>query len=248
MKSHIEKNSGFTLIELVLVIVVIGIIGSIALRSMLPTLESAREEATMKEMQSLEYAIVGNPNLISDGIRSDFGYVGDIGSLPPNLDALVANPGGYTTWNGPYIMNDFVENPDDFKKDAWGDLYTYSGGVTLASNGHGNPITRTLASSISVLTSNSVSGTILDGLGTAPGSESGSVRVTIFYPDGSGSITSLVDTPAGNGYFAFSNSIPIGNHLVQAVYTSTNDTTAAYVSVVPGSNVYAELHFPGQLW
>ena len=79
---YLEKEA-FTLIELVLIIVIIGIIGTIAMKSMQPAVERSRFEATMQEMDLLVQAVTGDPNQIQDGIRTDFGYVGDIGSLPP---------------------------------------------------------------------------------------------------------------------------------------------------------------------
>ena len=95
-----EPAAGYTLIELVIVIIILGIITTVAMRSIKDTNQTARIEETKKELEQLAIAIAGNPDLISGGQRTDFGYVGDIGALPPNLDALVQNPGGYTTWKG----------------------------------------------------------------------------------------------------------------------------------------------------
>ncbi|MEE9553665.1 MAG: hypothetical protein V3W18_05155 [candidate division Zixibacteria bacterium] len=247
MRKH-DTGSGFTLVELILIIVIIGIIASVALKSMLPAAEKVRVEATIHEMEILSGAIIGNPELITDGIRTDFGYVGDVGALPVDLDALVANPGGYSTWKGPYIQNSFVENTDDYKKDSWGDIYTYSGGVSIFSNGGGSPLTRQFAGDIPELTANTVNGNIYDGLGMAPGDSSIGVSVTIIIPDGAGSMTSIATTPGSDGFFTFAGVIPIGNHLIKGIYSATNDTTARYLSVVPGSTVYCQLRFSGSLW
>lgn len=243
-----EKNTGFTLIELILIIVIIGVVASIAIKSLEPAMDQAREEATMLEMDALAEAIIGNKNLITDGVRVDFGYVGDIGSLPPNLDALAANPGGYTTWDGPYILNDFVENANGYKEDAWGNSYTYSGGVTITSSGNGSLITKQLANNTSNLTSNTVNGNIYDGLGASPGDSASNVSILIYYADGAGGSTSSTMNPSTSGQFSFSNIIPIGNHLIRAIYSTTDDTTSAYISVLPGNDAYCELHFSGAFW
>ena len=66
----------------------------------------ARTETTIARMDMLARAIAGDPNLISGGVRSDFGYVGDVGALPSNLDQLVTNP-GYSTWGGPYVRDEY---------------------------------------------------------------------------------------------------------------------------------------------
>lgn len=242
------ENRAFTLIELVLIIVIIGIVGTIAMKSMQPAIDRSRFEATTREMDLLVQAITGDPNQIQDGIRIGFGYVGDIGSLPSNLDALAANPGGYSTWRGPYIQSHFVEDADDYKKDAWGDSYTYTGGVTISSNGGGSPVTKQFAQNISDLTSNTTRGIVYDGLGSPPGDSALNVVVTIYYPDGAGNVTSSSTNPSPSGTFSFSNSIPVGNHLVRAVYSATSDTTSRYVSVAPATDAYCELRFAGGIW
>ena len=246
MSKHKEK--AFTLIEMVLIIVIIGIVATIALRTMQPAIDQARFEATTQEMELLAQAIVGDPNQVQDGFRADFGYVGDIGTLPPNLDALVTNPGGYSTWNGPYIQSGFVEDADDYKKDAWGDSYTYTGGVTISSNAGGSPISKQFAQNVSDLTSNTLSGNVYDGLGYSPGDSASSVTVTVYYPDGSGSTTSSSMNPSSAGVFSFSGLVPVGNHLVRAVYSATSDTTSRYISVTPGTDAYCDLRFAGGVW
>ncbi|MCP4584288.1 MAG: hypothetical protein GY839_21965 [candidate division Zixibacteria bacterium] len=243
MKYSRVKYKGFTLIEVVLIIVIIGIVGSIALRSLQSSTEQIRETATREEMELLEKAIIGEKGLVESGIRSNYGYVGDVGSLPPDLDALVANPGGYSTWKGPYINNDFIEAIDDYKKDGWGTLYTYTGGVTITSTGGGSSISKQIARNSSDLTSNTVWGYTFDKQGNQPGDSSSSIIVTLFYPDGSGSMTSSSLSPNSAGRFSFDNSIPIGNHLVRAVYSSANDTTAMYASVTPIGGAYVDLLF-----
>jgi prepilin-type N-terminal cleavage/methylation domain-containing protein len=243
-----RMQNGFTLIELVLIIIIIGIMASVAVRSLQPAMESARQQATLAEMEQLAEAIVGDRNQAQGGMRIDFGYVGDIGALPPNLDALTSNPGGFSTWRGPYIRSSYLENPEDYESDAWGNPYQYSGGLIISSTGGGGaPLTRTLAASVTDLTANSVAGQVTDGLGTPPGDSSSSLSIEIYFPDGAGSMASATMSSSADGTFSFSNMIPVGNHLIRAIYQG-NDTTSAYVSVVPGSRQYCDLKFSGSLW
>lgn len=242
------NNKGFTLIEVVLIIVIMGIIATVAMRTMQPALDQSRNDATLREMQIISQAIIGNENLIAEGIRSDFGYVGDIGSLPPNLDALVFNPDSYEAWRGPYIADDFLENQDDYKKDAWGNNYDYSGGVTISSPGNGSPISSQFAENEGVLLSNTVKGTVSDGLNAAPGDNASEVDIIIYYPDGAGGVASATVNPNRSGQFSFSDMIPIGNHLIRAVYSSSADTTSGYITVLPGSEMFCQLRFSKSYW
>lgn len=241
------KNRGYTLIELILVIVIIGILASIAVQSLKISDENQRFERTVDEMEMLARAVVGDERLVSGGIRTDFGYMGDVGSLPPNLDALVTNPGGYATWSGPYIRSNFVENSEDYKRDAWNNPYTY-GGLTISSPGGGSSITKQFANSNSSLISNTIYGIVRDQTGCPPWDSASNVTITIYYPDGSGSTTSSSTSPARSGEFSFINSIPIGLHLIRGVVAGVNDTAAKYIAVNPDSRAYTELRFPSFLW
>lgn len=233
--------------ELVAVIVIMGIIAAVAMRSIGSTLETVRVDNTKREMEQLNFAIAGNPSLYSNGMRSDFGYVGDVGSLPSTLTNLVTDP-GYSTWDGPYVSSDFSEAGDEYKRDAWGALYTYNNISIQSNGGGGGTMTRPICSSISELTSNSVSGSITDAAGNPPGDSSSAVSVIITFPDGSGGITNSSITVSPGGSFSFSNSIPIGNHMIRAVYSATNDTVTTYVSVMPNGESFASMRFPGAIW
>jgi prepilin-type N-terminal cleavage/methylation domain-containing protein len=239
--------SGFTLMEIVVVIIIMGIIATVALRSIDNTLETTKVETTKQEMQQLAYAFAGNPGLVSNGLRTDFGYVGDVGAMPPNFDALAANPGGYGTWSGPYISSSFAEAGDDYKYDGWGQAYSLQG-ATIQSTGGGGTLTKAIAASVADLTNNSVVGYVTDAAGNPPGDSAATVSVTLSYPDGSGGMNDSTVTVSSSGAFDFSSTVPIGNHRLQAIHTSTADTVVSYISVLPGGTAYATLRIPGAPW
>lgn len=241
-------HRGYTLLELVLVVVIIAILAGLAVQSVTRTGEGQRLDRTIEEMDLLARAITGDERLVTGGVRTDFGYVGDVGYMPLTLDALVSNPGGYGTWKGPYISSKFVEDTGDYKTDAWNDPYVYAGGITITSNGGGSPITRQIAGSLSELTSNSVYGVVQDKSGCPPAGSAADVTVTIVFPDGAGSITSLSTSPASSGEFSFENAIPMGLRSIRAVVAGVDDSTSRYLAVNPGSRTFVEMKFASDLW
>ncbi len=245
MYRSILNSRGFTLIELIVIIIVLGILAGVATMKFSESLETAKFEATRSEMNAISVAIVGNPDIYAIGARSDFGYVGDIGALPPNLNALATNPGGYSTWDGPYIKGDF--DSGDFGKDGWNVNYVYSD-TLLRSVGSGSNIDKIFAASTSSLLSNSVCGYVLDASQDMPGSTyDDSLVIRLTYPNGSGGLTNTGINPDADGNFCF-NSIPIGNHTLTIIYIPDSDTVAIPVCVAPDQDVDLEIIFPADLW
>lgn len=240
-------QAGFTLLELVMVIVIIGILGAVAIRSADLALDRNRYFSTLDEMERLGYGIAGNPDLVSAGTRTDFGYVGDMGSLPNSLDDLLTDQGG--TWAGPYIVNPVEEDPDAFKTDGWGQTYSYPAGgsrIKISSAGGGDAITYQFAPSEVSLTSNTISGTITDWNGANPiASDLSNIIVSVHYPSG-GAMTSASANPSAGGVFSIPG-IPIGIRRVVATHSVLADSCVKLVTVTPGANVNVDLRFNATL-
>ena len=245
MSMSFHSRRGFTLIELVIVIIILAILASVATRQLSNTVDTAKYEQTKNELDALASAIRGSEELYTDGARTDFGYVGDIGAFPLNLDALVQNPGGYATWQGPYIDRGVAV--DDFKKDGWGMTYTYQD-TMIRSAGSGSNIDKLLASSRAELLGNSVEGYLVDADRTPPTSAyMTSIWIQLIHPNGTGGITVDSVRPTSTGYFLFSN-IAIGNHTLRAIYTAATDTVTIAVAVYPKRSTRLNVIFPADLW
>ena len=244
MKRLIDRQ-GFTLIELVIVILILGVLATVATREMLRTIEDARFSQTEKEMEQLALAITGNPAIYSDGTRTDFGFVGDVGALPPDLNALVTNSGGWATWDGPYI--DAGPDPSGHLTDAWGVAYAFTGSL-IRSTGSGQTLEKIVVEDPSAFTANTVAGFLTDADRRSPASPyNDSVRIQLLRPDGAGGIAANTTTPSTDGTFSFVG-IPIGNHTLRTICLPDADTTTFNVTVLPGRTTRLDISLPADLW
>lgn len=128
MRYSAMNQKGFTLIEVAIVVVLLGILSVGAYVAYTSFVDQARIDTTTQEMLTLKRAIVGSAEVTSGGRFSQQGYLGDVGNVPPTLQNLVTNVAGapawnsYTRrgWNGPYI-----DGSTDYLNDGWGNPYQY---------------------------------------------------------------------------------------------------------------------------
>lgn len=120
----IVNDSGFTLIELAIIIVVIAVIATFGIPVMGDMITSSRIATTKSELSTLKTAIAGKT-----GVKNIRGYENDLGEPPGKLHDLVIKPAGVSDWNkftkagwnGPYIDGD----NSNYLRDAWGVEYVY---------------------------------------------------------------------------------------------------------------------------
>jgi prepilin-type N-terminal cleavage/methylation domain-containing protein len=126
------KKNAFTLIEVMVVMAIISILAGMLMPVAWRFWESEEIATTRQRLEDLKLAMVGNRNLIQDGIRRSYGFVGDNGELPfGNMTAAgglkyLANkpPSGYPKWSGSYMKGGF--DPSTYTIDAWGRTFTYT--------------------------------------------------------------------------------------------------------------------------
>ena len=127
------RPRGVTLLELLVVLMILSIVLTAAVKTWDVTLERGRAQTTASKLNQLVSVIVGDPDYIVAGQRADFGFVGDEGRLPDSLVELVNRPPGDSVWRGPYIRSTFNQSADGYRIDGWGDTIIY-GRERYASN------------------------------------------------------------------------------------------------------------------
>ncbi|MGH8016334.1 MAG: hypothetical protein ACREBV_09100, partial [Candidatus Zixiibacteriota bacterium] len=214
-------------------IIIVGILIAVAMQSMTSVVDDARRTKTEREMEMLTASIVGDANITDGGGRADFGYVGDIGAFPPNIDAIYNNPGGYSTWDGPYLPAGYTQDSTGLKIDEWGTAYNYSGDVTINSTGSGSTITKKVARATNDYLRNTVHAVITDGADSLPGTNfKDSIDIKITIPNGTGSTLTKLYHPNQFGNFTL-DSIPVGHHPLRIIFTPSVDTIFRYLTVFP---------------
>lgn len=239
----VKSQRGFSLIELLIIIVVVGILASMAMRSMDVAVDDTRKIKTTREMEALAQAITGDASKVQNNARSDFGFIGDIGAFPPSLQALRQNTVGWGTWRGPYLNSTMLRDTIGYRLDEWGQPYSYSGGTTITSSGSGSSLVHRLADNTSDYLRNRIQGTVLDIAGAPPGPVlADSVAITVTVPNGTGGTVSKTCYPDSLGSFAL-DSIPVGRHPLTCVLIPEIDTLFRFINVMPRHRGRISLRF-----
>ena len=107
LRSLFWNSRGFTLIELLVVIIVLGLLVGLVGPRLFGRVGQSKQATAKAQIELLGAAL--------DQYRLD------IGSYPQTaqgLEALQANPGSVTNWNGPYLKKSVPRDP-------WGNAYKY---------------------------------------------------------------------------------------------------------------------------
>ncbi|MCO4318904.1 type II secretion system major pseudopilin GspG [Phyllobacterium sp. 21LDTY02-6] len=103
-----RRRAGFTLIEMLVVLAIIGLISALVGPRVLAQLSDSRVRAAKLQIEAFSSAL-------------DIFYI-DVGRYPvqaEGLEALVRKPSTIQVWNGPYLRGGTVP------RDPWGNEYKY---------------------------------------------------------------------------------------------------------------------------
>lgn len=104
-----RRRAGFTLIEMLVVLAIIGLITALVGPRVLKQLSDSRERAAQLQIEGFKSAL-------------DIFFI-DVGRYPvqsEGLTALIQKPASLQVWNGPYLRTDSVP------LDPWGREYRYT--------------------------------------------------------------------------------------------------------------------------
>lgn len=117
-----RRASGFTLLELLVVVVIIGLLAGLVAPRYFDSVSKSKTKIAKAQIESLDKAL--------DQYRLD---VGSYPTAEQGLKALNTQPSGVAKWQGPYLKKDLPADP-------WGNDYAYvlqpgAGSIDIISYG-----------------------------------------------------------------------------------------------------------------
>lgn len=121
------SSRGFTIIELLIVMAILGMLAVMVAPNLFKKAEGARRDATLSQMSALDSALSTHRL--------------DVGQYPDELEGLMENSTGRSSWDGPYLNNALPKDPwgNDYQYKSEGSSYTLlSFGADGRAGGEGN--------------------------------------------------------------------------------------------------------------
>lgn len=137
MRFNLKSQRGFTLVEVLTVMLVLVAIASITVESTKDFVFQGRYDITKDRYEKIKKAIVGDPNQVINGQPNIEGFVKDVGRLPNNLDELkqisfckespLLNETDCGTQTKTWITKSYISG--DISKDGWGNTFQSTSGT-----------------------------------------------------------------------------------------------------------------------
>lgn len=108
MRSYLLKNGGFTLLELLIVMIIIGLLAALIGPKMIGRVGESRQTVAKQQIEGFSTAL---EMFKLDTTRYP--------TQEQGMEALVATPHEVENWKGPYLKKKFIP------KDPWGNEYVY---------------------------------------------------------------------------------------------------------------------------
>jgi len=119
-----QHPDGFTLIEIILILILLAVIAGIAIPRYVDLTGAGKRNVTQERMNNVRRAVMGDPTVVVGGQFSYAGFRGDLNQLPNPLTQLTTqgalpswNKFTRRGWNGPYIDTAQLD-------DGWGNPIT----------------------------------------------------------------------------------------------------------------------------
>ncbi|MEM9301830.1 MAG: type II secretion system major pseudopilin GspG [Pseudomonadota bacterium] len=97
IRAPLAAARGFSLIEILVVLVILGLLAGLVLPNVYSRLSGAKSKAAKTQIV-----------VIQNGVD---GFMLDVGRLPNSLNELVEAPGDAEFWNGPYVRKQALKDP-----------------------------------------------------------------------------------------------------------------------------------------
>lgn len=123
-----RTEAGFSLIEIIVAVAILALLAGATAPLVVRNMTAARRDETTERLRRLVDGMIG------DAPAGRYGYLGDMGNLPPALGDLLVrggqpafgvSPYGYGVgWSGPYVQQ--TQALANLTQDAWGVALQYA--------------------------------------------------------------------------------------------------------------------------